>query len=295
MNTKDNEYNTLSQEEKNVLLNKGTEPPFTGKYIINKANGVYLCKQCNAPLYNSGDKFDSHCGWPSFDDEIKGAIEHKLDVDGKRTEILCANCGGHLGHVFKGENYTEKNTRHCVNSLSLSFNPIQVKTEEFSLSESDTAIFAGGCFWGMEYYFQNKKGVLSTNVGYIGGWVRNPSYEQVCTGTTGHIEALKVEYNPNIVSYEDLAKLFFEIHNPAQVNGQGPDIGEQYKSAVFYINDKQKDIILNLIKILESKGIDVATDLHKAEKFWTAEQNHQQYYQNTNGRPYCHFYEKKFD
>ncbi len=295
MESKKEKHNSLNEKESYVILYKGTETPYTGKYVHNQADGVYLCKQCDTPLYRSSDKFDSHCGWPSFDDEIEGAVEHKPDADGMRTEILCANCGGHLGHVFVGENYTAKNTRHCVNSISLNFKSISTKELDLSsVNKIDTAIFAGGCFWGMEYYFQNKKGVESTQVGYIGGEVRNPSYEQVCTGKTGHIEALKVEFNSSEISYEELAKLFFEIHDPAQVNRQGPDIGEQYKSAVFYINDEQKAVILQLINILETKGVEVATELHKAEKFWSAEKYHQQYYRKTTGRPYCHFYKKKF-
>ncbi len=281
-NKKKQEYKNLTEEEKRVIIHKGTEAPFTGKFVENFDSGIYLCKQCNAPLYRSEDKFHSECGWPSFDDEIPGTVERKPDKDGRRTEILCNNCGGHLGHVFIGEGYTKKNTRHCVNSISMKF----IKTE--------TAIFAGGCFWGVEYHFNKVDGVIFVEVGYIGGTVDNPTYKQVCDGNTGHAEATRIFYDPDKVDYEELAKLFFEIHDPTQVNRQGPDIGYQYRSAVFYTNDEQKKIAKKLIVQLEQKNYDIATTIEKTDKFWVAENYHQDYYENKGIKPYCHSYTKRF-
>ena len=116
-------FNDLTAEEERVIIHKGTEAPYRGEYTDNKEAGTYICKRCNTPLYHSADKFNSNCGWPSFDDEIKGAVKRESDADGRRIEIVCANCDGHLGHVFNGEGFTDKNTRHCVNSISMKFIP----------------------------------------------------------------------------------------------------------------------------------------------------------------------------
>ncbi len=284
------EYNKLTSEEERVILNKGTERAFTGEYTDYKSDGTYTCKQCNTPLYISTDKFDSHCGWPSFDDAIDGAIKRVTDADGRRTEILCANCDGHLGHVFLGEGYTDKNTRHCVNSISLNFVPVEIKQE----SKIEKAIFAGGCFWGMEYQFEKVDGVKSVVSGYIGGRTDNPTYKEICNTNSGHAEAIEVTYDASKVNFETLAKLFFEIHDPTQVDGQGPDIGEQYRSEIFYANDEQKHIAIKLIKILTKKGYNVATGLTMATTFYNAEDYHQDYYKKTGGDPYCHIYTKRF-
>lgn len=284
------DYNTLTTEEERVILNKGTERPWTGKYLDNKEEGIYTCKRCDAHLYLSSDKFDSHCGWPSFDDEINGAVKRIPDPDGMRTEIICANCGAHLGHVFEGEGFTEKNTRHCVNSISMNFIP----ASQMSDNRTEKAIFAGGCFWGVEYYMQKKDGVISVVSGYIGGYKDNPTYQEVCTGTTGHAEAVEITFDRSKVTYEELAKLFFEIHDPTQVDRQGPDVGVQYRSEIFYLNNEQKEITENLIKILKSKGYDVSTKVTKATTFWPAEDYHQDYYDHKGTLPYCHGYSKRF-
>lgn len=285
-------YNSLSEEEARVILHKGTERPYTGKYYQFNENGTYTCKQCGAALYKSEDKFDAHCGWPSFDDEIPGAIERKTDADGHRTEILCANCGAHLGHVFEGEGFTDKNIRHCVNSISLNFEPLKIKKQMDK--QYDTAYYASGCFWGTQYQFQKKPGVISTEVGYMGGHRDNPTYEQVCTGQTGHAETTKVVYDPAQISYEELTKLFFETHDPGQLNRQGPDIGTQYRSVIFYTTKQEKETAEKLIQELRNKGYKVVTELTPASTFWKAENYHQNYYQTKGGTPYCHIYEKKF-
>ena len=285
---KESNFKKLSSKEKHIILDKGTEKPFTGKYDMLFEKGTYLCKQCNVPLYRSSDKFDSHCGWPSFDDEIPGAVNRVPDADGRRTEIVCANCGGHLGHVFIGEKLTDKNTRHCVNSISINFEPLIIEEKK------ERAIFASGCFWGTEYHLSKVDGVISTTVGYTGGNKENPSYKEVCTGRTGHAEATEVIYDPLKVSYEELAKLFFETHDPSQINRQGPDIGTQYRSGIFYLNDEQKEIAEKLITTLNSKGLSVATEVTKASTFWNAEDYHQDYYDNKGSTPYCHIYTKRF-
>ena len=283
----DNNYNILNEAEKRVIINKGTEMPYSGKLLNEKREGTFVCKQCGTPLYNSSDKFDSRCGWPSFDDEIAGAVKRIPDADGKRTEIICANCKGHLGHVFIGEEFTPKNTRHCVNSISMEFIPGNLELEE-------KAVFAGGCFWGVEYYMQQLDGVKSVVSGYTGGRSENPSYEDVLYRHTGHYEAVEITFDPTEVDFETIAKRFFEIHDPTQKNGQGPDIGKQYRSAVFYQDEEQKIIAEKLIDLLEKKGLKVATRVLKAKNFYEAEDYHQDYYTRKGSLPYCHGYTKRF-
>lgn len=281
-------HNKLTPEEERVIVYKGTEPAFTGEYLNNKKAGVYLCRRCGAELYRSKDKFESGCGWPSFDDEIKGAVNRITDADGVRTEITCAACGGHLGHVFTGEKFTEKNIRHCVNSISLVFVPREKSVQ------TKKAYFAGGCFWGVEHLLSQRQGVIAVHSGYMGGDVNKPTYKQVCTGKTGHAETVEVEYDPAMVSFEELTKLFFEIHDPTQRHRQGPDIGSQYRSAIFYVDDEQRQTAERLKEQLRKKGLDVATQIEQESDFWKAEEYHQNYYQKTGKEPYCHVRTKRF-
>uniref|UniRef100_A0A7C3J6E6 Peptide methionine sulfoxide reductase MsrA n=1 Tax=candidate division WOR-3 bacterium TaxID=2052148 RepID=A0A7C3J6E6_UNCW3 len=279
-------FRKLTPEEEFVIIHKGTERPFSGEYNDFFEKGTYYCKRCNAPLFKSEFKFKSTCGWPSFDDEIPGAVKKIPDKDGIRVEIQCANCGAHLGHIFKGEGFTKKNVRYCVNSISLLFIPEK--------EELKKAYFAGGCFWGVEHLFEKKEGVKDVVSGYMGGNVKNPSYEQVCSGKTGHYETVEVTYSPPEISYEELVKYFFEIHDFSQENGQGPDIGEQYKSVIFYNDDYEKETALKVIEILKSKGYKVATKLLKSSEFYRAEDYHQDYYKKHNKTPYCHFHRNIF-
>jgi len=302
--------NKLTSAEERVIVNKGTEAPFTGEYYDHKEAGTYTCRQCETPLYRSGDKFESGCGWPSFDDEIPGSVKRTTDADGRRTEITCVNCDAHLGHVFEGERFTDKNTRHCVNSISLKFipeseaNATMMSSGDKTSKKSDnkatkpvateTTYFAGGCFWGTEHLLQKVDGVLSTRVGYIGGETKNPTYKTVSYEKTGHAETVEIVFDPNKTNYETLARMFFEIHDPTQLNRQGGDVGDQYRSAVFYTNEAQKQTTDKLIGLLHDKGFKVVTEVSQAGTFYEAEKYHQDYYNYTGKQPYCHFYTKRF-
>ena len=276
-------YNKLSSEEAEILLHKGTEKPFSGEYNKHYKKGSYACRQCNTLLFPSTAKFDSNTGWPSFDDAYPEALQVKADFS--REEIVCATCKGHLGHVFKGEGFTPKDTRHCVNSLAIKFIAEQSKKK---------AIFASGCFWGTDYWLRTVPGVLDTKSGYIGGSESHPTYEDVCTGSTGHYEAVEVTYDENLVDYETLARMYFNTHNPEQANGQGNDIGSQYLPAIFYLDEEQKRISEKLLSELRALAYKPATELIKAPRFWPAENYHQDYYIKNGKKPYCHFYRPKF-
>jgi len=283
-------WRKLTAEEDRVIVQKGTEAPFSGKFERHAEKGVYTCRRCGAALYRAEDKFDAGCGWPAFEDEVPGAVSRAKDADGRRTEIQCATCGAHLGHVFTGERLTPRDTRHCVNSVSLDF-----------VAEADTdktfsrALFAGGCFWGVEYYLQQARGVIRAVSGYTGGRTDHPTYQQVCAGGTGHIEAVEVLFDPRQTTYETLARLFFEIHDPTQENRQGPDIGEQYRSAVFVRDEAQKAAAEKLIGLLRAKGFNVVTRVEPVQNFWPAEANHQDYSFIKGDTPYCHRPVKRFD
>ncbi len=281
----------LTPEERAIIQDKGTELPFNENYtsfIANTVEGSYLCRQCGLALFRSKNAFYSGCGWPSFDHAVKDHVLERPDADGRRIEITCARCNAHLGHVFRGEAFTDQNTRHCVNALSMEF------VTDTQVNETEEAILAAGCFWGVEYLLKQLPGVLLTEVGYSGGKWDKPDYEAVCTGNTEHVEAVRVVFDPKVIHYEALVKYFFEIHDPFQMDGQGPDIGTQYHSAIFYYTELQRKISETLITQLTTVKTPVATRLLKVQIFWPAERYHQNYYAKVNKVPYCHFYTKRF-
>ncbi len=280
-------FHQLTNQEEKIIVQKGTESPNSGEYDHFNREGIYICRRCTSPLFLSSQKFSSGCGWPSFDDEFSGAVLQKIDADGRRTEILCRHCNGHLGHVFKNEGFTPKETRHCVNSISLKFIPAQ--TEE----GYGRAVVGGGCFWGVESLFKKLPGIKKITSGYMGGTVVNPTYQEVCSGLSHHAEVIEIVFDKQQLSYENLLRYFFEIHDPTQHDRQGPDVGEQYRSVIFYFTEKQKEIAENLIHRLQMTGMNVITKVDPASEFYPAEDYHQNYYEKTGKQPYCHVHVKR--
>lgn len=273
--------NSLTPAVRHILCDKATEYPHTGIYNIIH-HGSYLCRRCGLALFRGSSQFSSGCGWPSFDAEIKNGPKMIPDADGKRMEVLCGRCDSHLGHVFDGEHFTKKNRRFCINSLSLDF------VKDLTILDSEEAIVAGGCFWGLEYYLSREPGILKTEVGYIGGHIAEPTYETVCQGQSGHFEALRLVYDPLKIDYSTVLKLFFATHDPTQADGQGPDIGQQYQSAIFYYDDEQKKMAESIMAEFRQKGANIATKLLEMQVFWSAEAYHQRYYDKNGKLPYCH-------
>lgn len=272
----------LTPEEESVIVNKGTEKPFTGKYNDNYEHGTYLCRRCRAPLYRSDDKFNAGCGWPSFDNEIEGAVRRLPDPDGIRTEITCAACGGHLGHVFTGEGFTHADTRHCVNSVSLTFVPGREQPRH------EKIVLGGGCFWCIEAIFEQVEGVEEAVSGYAGGNTGDPTYPEVCTGNTGHAEVVMVGFDPDRISLEELLEIFFRAHDPTSVNRQGNDIGSQYRSIILYSSPEQLE---QADRAIQKAGAvhdrPVVTEVKPLDVFYPAEEYHQDYYAKNPDKSYC--------
>lgn len=283
----------LTDEERKIILNEGTEPPFCGNLLDNKKDGNYHCRLCKLPLFGSNSKFHSGTGWPSFFQPVDPqhvATEEDNSHFMSRTEILCARCGGHLGHVFP-DGPKPTGLRFCVNSASLEFFEAGDELPEMAKpSTLEVAYFAGGCFWGIEDRYEKHIGVIDAVSGFQGGDdSREPTYREVCTGVTGHAESVKVTFDPAVVSYEKLLSWFFRIHDPTQGNRQGPDVGTQYRSAIFTTSDEQYKQAKAFLEAQQKEGRwssrKITTELRRADdaKFYEAEEYHQDYYARKGG------------
>lgn len=271
----------LTPEQFRVTRQHGTERAFSSEMCELFEPGKYQCVCCGTVLFDSGEKFDSGTGWPSFTQPAKeNAIAYyKDDSHGmSRVETLCNTCDAHLGHVFPDGPEPSK-LRYCINAVALE------KVE----SNEAKATFGGGCFWCTEAVFQRIKGVTSVRSGYSGGDVINPTYREVCSGRTGHAEVIEVTFDPEAVGYEDIVRVHLGTHDPTTLNQQGADRGTQYRSVIFYRNDEEKQAALDLIKEYEGAlGKSVVTEVRPFVAFYPAEDEHQDYYNgNADRNPYC--------
>ncbi|MEW6197258.1 MAG: bifunctional methionine sulfoxide reductase B/A protein [Planctomycetota bacterium] len=283
----------LDPEAYRITQKSGTEPAFCGNLLDNKKEGVYCCVVCGLPLFSSEHKFNSGTGWPSFWREFDPQhVTRKTDrsLGMVRTEINCARCGAHLGHVFD-DGPRPTGERHCLNGAALKFYAKdEQRPPESRPVPTEVAYFAGGCFWGLEHCFQQGPGVLEAVSGYMQGSVENPTYEQVCTDRTGHAETVRVTYDPRRITYRRLLEAFFDMHDPTQLNRQGPDVGAQYRSGIWYTSAEQETAAKAYIQELTARKRygrrAIVTQVEPAKQFWPAEEYHQDYVAKT-GRA-CH-------
>jgi peptide methionine sulfoxide reductase msrA/msrB len=298
----------LSSQQFAVTQQCGTEPAFHNAYWDNHKPGIYVDVVSGEPLFSSLDKFDSGTGWPSFTRPVKGSevVEKKDSAFGMvRTEVRSKMADSHLGHLFDDGPSDKGGMRYCINSASLKFIPVEemdqagygqylepfVKSGVIKTPTHETAILAGGCFWGMEEIIRKLPGVTKTTVGYSGGTTANPTYEEVCTGATGHAEAIEVVFDPARLSYDGLLDYFFRMHDPTTLNRQHNDVGTQYRSAIFYTSDAQK-LTAEAAKARWDKSgkfnRPITTEITAATKFYSAEDYHQKYLVTHPGGYTCH-------
>src|SRR5689334_19465361 len=298
----------LTPLQYNVTQKNGTEPPFRNQYWDNKEPGIYVDVVSGEPLFTSLDKFDSGTGWPSFTQPVTGAeiVEKKDSMLGmERTEVRSKMANSHLGHVFEDGPADKGGLRYCINSAALKFIPLEemdqagygqylepfVKAGLIKAPVHETAILAGGCFWGMEEIIRKIPGVIKTTVGYSGGTTMDPTYEDVSTGTTGHAESIQVVFDSSRLSYEALLDYFFRMHDPTTLNRQHNDVGTQYRSAIFYTSEAQKKTAESVKARWDKSGKfdrPVTTEVTAARKFYSAEEYHQKYLVKHPGGYTCH-------